>query len=467
MAPKKRDVAEEIVACALREVVTRAPFLSPALSALKLQEGSPEGNRLFATDGIRLVFSRERVIEWTRDHGRLPSRELAHLVVHCLLLCPFKAREADEHAFSLAADVVAERIADDLMGTSTNERSEAQTIVCDQMAMDIGQPLSLKRLSEAFEEGRWENMQDSWATCFASDDHSLWYRSPSQTKGEEEAKDKPETSPTEGQGHEHLIDQGTPSEEELKAARKRWEKALEDAATELKDNDIGGAAGSEFREAAEALQDRLDLTEFLRRFCRMHERPHPSDADFDLIFYTYGLDLFGDMPLFEAAELRETRDLHSFVVALDTSASIDSLALARFVEVAFDVLKASGALGRGGSVHIMCADVKVQSDTVIASEGDLIQWKSNTTLVGGGGTDFRCVFERIGQLRSNKALRSVDGLVYLTDGDGIYPKVAPDYPVAFVLTPESGLAREVPSWALRLEMSQSDLGVRTRRTLWD
>ena len=96
-----------------------------------------------------------------------------------------------------------------------------------------------------------------------------------------------------------------------------------------------------------------------------------------------------------------------------------------------------------------------------------MQWKSNTMLVGGGGTDFRCVFERIGQLRSTKALRSVDGLVYLTDGDGIYPKVAPDYPVAFVLTPESGLAREVPSWALRLEMSQSDLGVRTRRTLWD
>ena len=154
MVPKKRDVAEKIVACSLREVVCRAPFLSPALSALKLQEGSPKGGRLFATDGIRLVFDRDRVIAWTREHGRLPSRQVAHLIAHCLLLCPFKAREADKWAFSLASDVVAERIADDLLGAKNNGRIEAQTIVRDQMAMDIGEPLSLKRLTEAFEEGR-------------------------------------------------------------------------------------------------------------------------------------------------------------------------------------------------------------------------------------------------------------------------------------------------------------------------
>jgi hypothetical protein len=470
MAPKKRDVAEKIVACSLREVVCRAPFLSPALSALKLQEGSPKGGRLFATDGIRLVFDRDRVIAWTREHGRLPSRQVAHLIAHCLLLCPFKAREADKWAFSLASDVVAERIADDLLGAKNNGRIEAQTIVRDQMAMDIGEPLSLKRLTEAFEEGRWENMLDSWATYFQSDDHSLWYPRSLEKRDGEQGDGQDQTrlpSPGEGQGQEHLPDSGVPSKEEMKAARKRWEKALERVAAELKGKDISGAAGSELLEAAESLQGRMDLTEFLRRFCRMHERPRPSDADFDVIFYTYGLDLFGDMPLIEAAELKETRDLHSFVVALDTSASIDTEALARFVEVAFDVLKASGAIGRGGSVHIMCADAKVQSDEVIASEGDLVRWKGNTSLIGGGGTDFRCVFERIEQLRSAKALRAVDGLVYLTDGDGIYPKVAPDYPVAFVLTPESGQTRKVPPWALRLEMSESDLGVRARRTLWD
>ena len=48
---------------------------------------------------------------------------------------------------------------------------------------------------------------------------------------------------------------------------------------------------------------------------------------------------------------------------------------------------------------------------------------------GGGGTDFRPVFEEI-----KKRGVQPQFLVYLTDGYGTYPDIAPDYPVLWLST---------------------------------
>jgi predicted metal-dependent peptidase len=49
--------------------------------------------------------------------------------------------------------------------------------------------------------------------------------------------------------------------------------------------------------------------------------------------------------------------------------------------------------------------------------------------VGGGGTNFVPVFDWIGE-----NLEDCVGLIYLTDGEGEYPKQVPHYPVLWVLT---------------------------------
>ena len=44
------------------------------------------------------------------------------------------------------------------------------------------------------------------------------------------------------------------------------------------------------------------------------------------------------------------------------------------------------------------------------------------TLYGRGGTDFRPAFEYIEELRKNGELTKLDGMLYFTDGMGVYPR---------------------------------------------
>ncbi len=70
------------------------------------------------------------------------------------------------------------------------------------------------------------------------------------------------------------------------------------------------------------------------------------------------------------------------------------------------------------------------------------------------GADFRPVFHYVEELRRRGELRDLRGLVYFTDGFGIYPEQPTDYETAFVFREDQDFdSREVPVWALRLYLS--------------
>ena len=104
-------------------------------------------------------------------------------------------------------------------------------------------------------------------------------------------------------------------------------------------------------------------------------------------------------------------------------------------------------------VVIQC-DSMIQGYTVIHSREEWEEYVKNLKVQGFGGTDFRPVFRLVEQMRTKGELRHLKGLLYFTDGDGIYPDQAPDY--------DDGLSsfstgqcekREVPSWAVRLNLN--------------
>ncbi len=108
------------------------------------------------------------------------------------------------------------------------------------------------------------------------------------------------------------------------------------------------------------------------------------------------------------------------VVAVDTSGSIQPSELNQFiaeVKSIFSVLKSP--------LTLIACDAEVHDEVDIASVGDLVQL---TGLKGGGGTDFRPVFKRIGEMDE-----PVAGLVYFTDTFGTYPDTEPEYPVLWVV----------------------------------
>ena len=69
--------------------------------------------------------------------------------------------------------------------------------------------------------------------------------------------------------------------------------------------------------------------------------------------------------------------------------------------------------------------------------------------------DRKDVFEYVKKLQTAGSLRNLKGLLYFTDGDGIYPEKPTDYETAFIFYREKALHQKVPVWACKLYMDES------------
>lgn len=76
---------------------------------------------------------------------------------------------------------------------------------------------------------------------------------------------------------------------------------------------------------------------------------------------------------------------------------------------------------------------------------------------GLGGTDFRPVFAYVETLRRQKALTNLKGLIYFTDGYGVFPEKKPDYHTAFVFLDGEYNNLNVPAWAIRLVLQKDEI----------
>ena len=87
----------------------------------------------------------------------------------------------------------------------------------------------------------------------------------------------------------------------------------------------------------------------------------------------------------------------------------------------------------------------------------LDRYARNFVLKGGGGTDFRPAFEYVDSLIETGEYMNLKGLIYFTDGYGIYPNKMPPYRTAFVFSEEDYRDTDVPPWAIRLVLSEESL----------
>ena len=75
---------------------------------------------------------------------------------------------------------------------------------------------------------------------------------------------------------------------------------------------------------------------------------------------------------------------------------------------------------------------------------------------GLGGTDFRPAFSYVNTLLARKAFHKLRGLIYFTDGYGIFPLKKPQYDAAFVFFREDYQDVDVPPWAIKLVLGEND-----------
>ena len=69
----------------------------------------------------------------------------------------------------------------------------------------------------------------------------------------------------------------------------------------------------------------------------------------------------------------------------------------------------------------------------------------------------RPVFTVVDELIRKKEFINLKGLIYFTDGDGVFPEYKPSYNTAFVFVKDDYEIPEVPSWAIKLILEPNDI----------
>ncbi len=115
-------------------------------------------------------------------------------------------------------------------------------------------------------------------------------------------------------------------------------------------------------------------------------------------------------------------ELLKIVVAIDSSGSIDTELLAKFFGHFQSIMESF----KSYEIDLIECDAKIQNHKVFYP-GDAIEYKA----VGGGGTDFRPVFEYV-----KKEIYDARIVIYFTDGIGSFPEDIPDIDVLWVMPEE-------------------------------
>lgn len=415
MKPSWQSIGRQILTAARNELYLNLPFLDAALGALPFDEGADTPT--LATDTHKLYYNGAWLASRYERGRSVVCRAYLHMILHCLLRHPAGSRSRDDALWDLSCDIAVESILDALAypclqpDTVSVRRTHLYRMLREKMPV-----LTAGAIYRQFRrEPLSEYDRATYAREFVQDDHSLWRRGQQQ------------------------------QEENWNNIASRVQTGMQ---TVMKESSAGGEAIAEQLRVETQTAD--NYRAFLRRFAVLGEEMGVDRDSFDYGYYAYGLREYGNMPLIEPLETREVKRISEFVIAIDTSMSTSGELVRRFLAYTYGILKDSESFFRRIRFYMMQCDDQIRAEQYITDMRALQDYMEHFTLIGQGATDFRPVFARVQALRESGALSNLRGLLYFTDGLGIYPEKRPPYEAAFVMLSGQGYPDRVPPWGIRV-----------------
>ncbi|MDE7479627.1 MAG: hypothetical protein K2M91_17105, partial [Lachnospiraceae bacterium] len=266
-------------------------FLDVALSNLKFQErlGSDQVCcDVNAPESARIYYDPSVVIRLYKKNPANVTRLYLHILLHCIFSHSYKYDKVEQDLWDVAVDMAVENAAINLNlpGFETALDAERSTVLAQWKerigtltADRIYRKLKADRLgiSELLELGN----------LFKRDVHEGW--GPAET---------------------------------LEVTEAQWKKISERIKAELKSfSEDKSDDKSILQNLEEATKEKYDYGDFLRKFSVSGEDIQINDDEFDYVYYTYGLALYGNLPRVEPLEYKDVNKIKEFVVAIDTSGS--------------------------------------------------------------------------------------------------------------------------------------------------
>lgn len=423
---EKIEICMEILRQTRNELYLSMRFFDVILSKLSwMPEGNIDG---IGTDGFSFYFRPSYLIGLYKNSQTAINRGFLHSILHCLFGHLSIPKGYDENYWNLACDIVVESVVDEWnkpvvrLYASPFRRNQYQKL---KEKMTVLTPKGIYR-----ELYRWKLSEEEFAKLqieFWRDDHALWEKEMPPEKQSERERTWKELN------------------EKLQTEMETFAKeAAEENETLLQQVELGNA-------------QRYDYREFLKKFAILKEEMQVDTDSFDYVFYHYGMELYGNMPLIEPQETKEVMKIEDFVIAIDTSMSCKEELVKKFLEETYSILSESESFFRKINIHIIQCDDKVQSDEVIHNREEMEQYLEHIEIKGLGGTDFRPVFGYVNQLLKEKTFHRLKGLIYFTDGYGTFPLKRPLYETAFVFMKEDYSDINVPVWAMKLIIEPEEI----------
>lgn len=409
--PMDKGVASEILSGCGSDLCLDLRFMTRAVLSLERRlEDRCDGP---SCDGHVITMDPEWVVSSYREDPNRVTRMVAHLTLHCLL----GHSVPDDEYTSLAQDMVVEYVLDSLDTPHiTVPGRDDRMYSCEKYFKRAGGPIPELMAGELSSASQWQ--LGDLHRMFSHDNHTV-----------RPVSDDPQ-----------------------------WEELSKQAMVEVEGFSRNLSDRTDGLMSILRIRNRrmYDYRTFLRRFMTTRNRVRENLDEFDYIYYSYGLQVYGNMPLIDSLEYSDTPGIERFVIAIDTSGSTMRGPVIRFVEEAFEVLRMSSP-SAGSELHIIQCDDMVRRDDVVRNEQDMRILMDNFALEGGNGTDFRPVFDHVDRMIAEGSLRDLKGLMFFTDGYGTYPIRRPDYDTAFVFCEDVPRDHPVPPWTMRISIRPSDV----------
>lgn len=462
-AVRLEQIGCDILRAVRDELYLGRRFLDVALSSFRYQmdtEISP-----FGTDGAVMYFHPQYLGGMYRQDRILVNRGYLHMVYHCIFRHMLKAvpdmedlslenitPNAGKTAVSenpaepvtverkknpalrywnLASDITVERLIDsDFHRSVRRSRSLLRRETYHRLETEAkGKVLNAERIFKMLRA--WKPEEKELARLeqeFYVDDHRYWENDSQDKKGDS-------------------------------GINRKWQDINEKMETDLEtfSKEAAEKSGDLLGQVRVENRKRHDYRSFLRKFAVFREEMGVDPDTFDYTFYSYGLSLYGNMPLIEPQETKEVKKTEEFAVVIDTSMSCSGELVRKFLEETYTVLSENESFFKKVNVHIIQCDEKVQSDRKITCGQELSAYMESLELYGEGGTDFRPAFAYVNELTAQGEFENLRGLIYFTDGYGVYPGKMPAYKTAFVFMGEDYTDTDVPAWAIRLVLGENEL----------
>lgn len=432
VSPEEYDratqIANEVMTLSQNTLLIHLRFLDESINALKT---ALHAEIAFATDGSTLYFEPFSLLKRYRAEQTVLPRDYLHVLLHCLLRHMYLHTQVEQGCWDLACDITVEAIISGLhLPAVTSGRAEKQEAVIAALQKEV-KYLTAEKIYRYYRKQNLSQGQiRELRKLFRADDHGLWYQEDGFAPG--------------GSGGQ---------------TEQSWEEISRHVQGDLQtfSRNRGDDAGALLQNLTAVNREKYDYAAFLQKFASRSEVMKIDDDEFDYIFYTYGLKLYEKMPLVEPLEYKEIKKIREFVIAIDTSGSVSGELVQAFVQKTYNILQSAESFASKVNIHIIQCDQAVQEDVKITSRQEFDQYLETMTLKGFGGTDFRPVFAYVEELRKQRAFTNLKGLVYFTDGMGIYPERKPDYDTAFVFLDDDYRELKVPPWAMKLVLGREDV----------